>query len=114
MFRYHHPNDALEPPCDTPYDGMHGPCTARVGDDMPVDFFSEAFIDPLFRLRMTHYPSVEADIDNPFGIAPHVDTSFFTILAQDKPGLTVFSERRKVWVKAPVVKNSFIVNCIQK
>ena len=78
--------------------------------NMPVDFFTEAFIDPLFRLRMTHYPSVEADIDNPFGIAPHVDTSFFTILAQDKPGLTVFSERRKVWVKAPVVKNSFIVN----
>ncbi len=77
---------------------------------MPVDFFTEAFIDPLFRLRMTHYPAVEADADNAFGIAPHVDTSFFTILAQDQPGLTVFSERRKVWVKAPVVKDSFIVN----
>ena len=77
---------------------------------MPIDFFTEAFIDPLFRLRMTHYPAVEADVDNAFGIAPHVDTSFFTILAQDQPGLTVFSERRKVWVKAPVVKDSFIVN----
>ena len=78
--------------------------------DMPIDFFDEAFINPLFRLRMTHYPSVEADADNAFGIAPHVDTSFFTILAQDQPGLTVFSERRKVWVKAPVVADSFIVN----
>jgi len=78
--------------------------------DMPADFFNDAFIDPLFRLRMTHYPPVEQSADNAFGIAPHVDTSFFTILAQDQPGLTVFSERRKVWVKAPVVKDAFVVN----
>ena len=78
--------------------------------DMPANFFDDAFIDPLFRLRMTHYPQVERDPDNAFGIAPHVDTSFFTILAQDQPGLTVFSERRKVWVKAPAVKNAFVVN----
>lgn len=78
--------------------------------DVPLDYFTQAFEDPLFRLRMTHYPAVEMDSDNAFGIAPHVDTSFFTILAQDQPGLTVFSERRKVWVKAPVIKDSFIVN----
>lgn len=78
--------------------------------DMPDDYFQDAFVKPLYRLRMTHYPAVQADPDNAFGIAPHVDTSFCTILAQDRPGLTVFSERRKVWVKAPVVKNSFIVN----
>ena len=78
--------------------------------DMPADFFQDAFTDPLYRLRMTHYPPVVQDADNAFGIAPHVDTSFFTILAQDQPGLTVFSERRGVWVKAPVVKNAFVVN----
>lgn len=78
--------------------------------DMPDDFFHEAFVKPLYRLRMTHYPAVEFDPENAFGIAPHVDTSFCTILAQDRPGLTVFSERRKVWVNAPVIKNSFIVN----
>lgn len=78
--------------------------------NMPVDFFNDAFVNPLYRLRMTHYPSVEKDADSAFGIAPHVDTSFFTILAQDQPGLTVFSERRKVWVNAPVVKDGFIVN----
>ena len=78
--------------------------------DMPVDFFTEAFVKPLYRLRMTHYPSLERDAENAFGIAPHVDTSFCTILAQDQPGLSIFSERRKVWVNAPVVKDSFIVN----
>lgn len=78
--------------------------------DMPADFFDEAFDKPLYRLRMTHYPAVESDPDNAFGIAPHVDTSFCTILAQDNPGLTVFSERRQVWVKAPAIPNAFIVN----
>jgi len=78
--------------------------------DMPADFFNDAFVDPLFRLRMTHYPPVAQSDDNAFGIAPHVDTSFFTILAQDQPGLTVFSERRKVWVRAPAIKNAFVVN----
>jgi len=77
---------------------------------MPKDYFNEAFDRPLYRLRMTHYPAVELEPENAFGIAPHVDTSFCTLLAQDQPGLTIFSERRKVWVNAPVVKNSFIVN----
>lgn len=74
------------------------------------DFFDEAFVNPLYRLRMTHYPAVPRDEQSAYGIAPHVDTSFCTILAQDQPGLTVFSERRKVWVNAPVVTDSFIVN----
>jgi len=74
------------------------------------NFFEEAFVKPLYRLRMTHYPAVPSQDQGAYGIAPHVDTSFCTILAQDSPGLTVFSERRKVWVNAPVVENSFIVN----
>lgn len=73
-------------------------------------FFDDAFDTPLYRLRMTHYPATEHDPENGFGIAPHVDTSFCTILAQDNPGLTVFSERRQVWVNAPVVEGGFIVN----
>lgn len=78
--------------------------------DMPDNFFDKAFVNPLYRLRMTHYPAVASDSENEFGIAPHVDTSYCTILAQDRPGLTVFSERRKVWVNAPVIKDAFIVN----
>ncbi len=74
------------------------------------NYFEEAFVKPLYRLRMTHYPAVPSDEQGAYGIAPHVDTSFCTILAQDQPGLSVFSERRKVWVNAPVVKDSFIVN----
>ncbi len=78
--------------------------------DMPADFFNEAFVNPLYRLRMTHYPAVERDPENAFGISPHVDTSFFTILAQNQPGLTIYSERRKAWINAPLIPGAFIVN----
>jgi len=79
--------------------------------DMPKDFFEQAFVDPFFRLRMTHYPTIDTPVSNDeFGIAPHVDTSFCTILIQDQPGLSIFSEQRNVWLDVPMIKDAFIVN----
>ena len=52
--------------------------------EMPANFFDEAFDSPLYRLRMTHYPPVSVTPADEFGIAPHVDTTFCTILAQDQ------------------------------
>jgi len=78
--------------------------------EMQPDFFNEAFVAPLYRLRMTHYPSQPNVPADEFGIAPHVDTTFCTSLAQDRPGLTIFSERRRQWIKAPLLENAFIVN----
>jgi isopenicillin N synthase-like dioxygenase len=78
--------------------------------DMQPTHFDEAFVNPTWRLRMTHYPAMQGKPQDEFGIAPHVDTSFCTILAQDQPGLTIYSERRKKWIKAPLIDNGFIVN----
>jgi isopenicillin N synthase-like dioxygenase len=78
--------------------------------EMPPNFFNEAFVAPLYRLRMTHYPPVKATPDDEFGIAPHVDTTFCTILAQDRPGLSIYSERRRQWIRAPLLERAFIVN----
>ena len=78
--------------------------------EMPADFFDEAFVSPLYRLRMTHYPPLAEMPGDEFGIAPHVDTTFCTILAQDRPGLCIFSEARQQWIRAPLLENSFIVN----
>ena len=78
--------------------------------DMPANYFDEAFVTPTWRLRMTHYPAIRAMPQDEFGIAPHVDTTFCTILAQDQPGLIIYSERRKEWIKAPLLDNAFIVN----
>ncbi|MFT5506156.1 MAG: isopenicillin N synthase-like dioxygenase [Gammaproteobacteria bacterium] len=78
--------------------------------NQPQEFFNEAFTQPLYRLRLSRYPVVSDQVDDEFGIAPHVDTTFFTILAQRSPGLAIFSERRQCWVAVPVVSNAFIVN----
>ena len=77
---------------------------------MQPDFFDEAFVSPLYRLRMTHYPPQQNVPVDEFGIAPHVDTTFCTILAQDRPGLTIFSEHRQQWIKASLLEDAFIVN----
>jgi len=55
-----------------------------------------AFRSPLVRLRASHYPPTPA---GEFGIHPHVDTSFFTLLLTDDPtGLVVHSAARGAWV----------------
>lgn len=83
---------------------------------LDAHFFDAGFDDPTWRLRMTHYPAdQEGAAENPgdgaeYGIAPHVDTTFFTLLLQDAAGLTIFSHLRDQWIKAPVVENAFVVN----
>lgn len=79
---------------------------------MEADHFAPGFTDPFWRLRMTHYPPDDAvrESNDEFGIAPHVDTTFFTLLLQDGPGLTIYSHVRECWIKAPVVENAFVVN----
>ncbi len=78
--------------------------------ELEKNFFAPAFTKPLYRLRMTHYPLIEDKAADEFGIAPHVDTTFFTLLAQNSPGLVIFSEKRRCWIHAPVNENAFIVN----
>lgn len=77
---------------------------------LPADHFDEAMADPFWRLRMTRYHPVGDVPADEFGIAPHVDTTFFTLLAQDSPGLTIRSERTGEWVAAPVVDDALVVN----
>ena len=78
--------------------------------DLEPGFFEPAFQHPFWRLRFTHYPAFETNADDEFGIAPHVDTTFFTLLLQDSPGLTIHSAQRQQWIKAPVIENAFVVN----
>lgn len=74
-----------------------------------ADFFDEGFTDPLYRLRLTRYPARNAEAKS-FGIGPHVDTTFLTILAQDAPGLVVYSERRCCWVRVQTLEGGLVVN----
>ncbi len=91
------------------------------------DFFKPAFDDPFWRLRLTHYPTADdTSPDDPssnetspgdpspndavFGISPHVDTTFMTLLLTDGPGLVIYSHSRQCWIEVPVLPGSFIVN----
>jgi isopenicillin N synthase-like dioxygenase len=78
--------------------------------DLPAEYFDEAFAEPQYTLRMTHYPFVDVLQGNEFGIAPHADTSFLTLLAQNKiPGLSLRT-RDGDWIDAPALDGHFLVN----
>jgi isopenicillin N synthase-like dioxygenase len=78
--------------------------------DLPADYFTQRCDAPLTGLRLTHYPPVAEYAENQFGIAPHSDSSFITLLAQNKvPGLQV-KTTAGAWIDAPVIEDSFVVN----
>lgn len=78
--------------------------------DLPPDHFSAAFDDPQITLRLSHYPAVPRFEDNEFSLAPHVDTSFMTLLAQNEiPGLSLLTRSGR-WIEAPAIAGAFLVN----
>jgi isopenicillin N synthase-like dioxygenase len=78
--------------------------------DLPPTYFDGPFSDFQYKLRATHYPSMPAEADDEFGIAPHTDTSFLTLLApNDLPGLA-FRTREGDWIDVPTIPDAFIVN----
>jgi len=77
---------------------------------LPLEYFDEPFREPQYKLRMTHYPYQADPADDEFGIAPHTDTSFLTLLAPNYvPGLSIRAQNGK-WIDAPAIPRAFIVN----
>ncbi len=77
--------------------------------DLPPDWFADAFVNAQCTLRLSHYPPTPYD-ENQFGIAPHTDTSFLTILPQSAlEGLYIRPSGRG-WMKAPRIPGSFVIN----
>ena len=78
--------------------------------ELPPVYFDDPFAEFQYKLRMTHYPNHEGPIDDDFGIAPHTDTSFLTLLApNDVPGLSIRSQSG-TWIDAPTVAGAYVVN----
>ena len=78
--------------------------------DLPATFFDEPFREPQFSLRMTHYPHQDGPVSDEFGLAPHTDTSFLTLLApNDVPGLSIRTQSGS-WIQAPAIPDAYVVN----
>ena len=78
--------------------------------DLPGTYFDEPFRDCQYKLRMTHYPNQPAAVDEEFGIAPHTDTSFLTLLAPNEvPGLSIRNQSGN-WIDMPAIADAFVVN----
>jgi isopenicillin N synthase-like dioxygenase len=61
-------------------------------------------------MLLTLYPQQAAALDDEFGIAPHTDTSFLTLLAPNKvPGLSIRTRDGK-WIAAPAIPDAIVVN----
>ena len=79
---------------------------------MPADYFTahEAFRPPVNTLRLLCYPPRDEARDGQFGISPHTDYGYMTILAQAKrPGLEILSPAGE-WIEAPAPDGHFLVN----
>jgi isopenicillin N synthase-like dioxygenase len=77
--------------------------------DLPATFFDGLFDHPLSALRLNHYPAHDY-AEGEYGIAPHTDSTFITLLAQDGiPGLKVQAPSGR-WIDAPLAPDSFVIN----
>ena len=78
--------------------------------DLPAEYFDDPFKEAQYKLRMTHYPHQAGPPQDEFGIAPHTDTSFLTLLApNDVPGLSIRTQSGK-WIDAPAIPEAYVVN----
>jgi len=73
------------------------------------DYFLPAFQAPHSGLRVTHYPAAEYAARE-FGLAPHTDSSFITLLAQNKKAGLQIKGPDGEWVDAPGIEGTMIVN----
>lgn len=75
------------------------------------DFFTRRFAPPASCLRLLHYPPGPATRpDELYGIHPHTDYGFLTILAQDDVGGLQIQRVDGGWIDAPAIPGTFILN----
>jgi isopenicillin N synthase-like dioxygenase len=78
--------------------------------DLPRDYFLSWFEGAHINLRLSHYPANASAEDNQFGIAPHADAGFLTMLPQSAvPGLEIRTASGR-WLAAPPLPGSYLVN----
>ena len=76
---------------------------------LEVDYFDSLFTDPTWLTRNVHYPPEKPE-RNQFGISPHTDHGFITLIPiSEVPGLEVKSQDGS-WISVNYLENGLIVN----
>lgn len=79
--------------------------------DLSADFFVPYTTHPTMIIRLLHYPSQTGTIDpQQIGIGAHSDYECFTILAQDTVPALQVRNQQGVWIDAPPIPGTFVVN----
>ncbi len=77
--------------------------------ELAPDYFDKYFKDPVMWSRNAHYPAVEPE-ENQYGIAPHSDHSFLTMLpTTEVPGLQILTPDKQ-WIDAKYIHGGILVN----
>jgi isopenicillin N synthase-like dioxygenase len=78
--------------------------------DLPSDYFDRFFSDPQLTMSLLFYPPQREVGRGQYGIAPHVDASFMTLLAQiGRPSLAVQMPSGH-WRLVDVIPGTLLVN----
>lgn len=78
--------------------------------DLPADYFDKYFTDPMWTTRNAYYPGSPDAEDNQFGISPHRDHGFITLLPlSNEAGLQIQAPSGE-WLAAEQVEDAIIVN----
>ena len=78
--------------------------------ELPADYFDAYFENNYTYLRLAHYPPVPDLSDNEFGLGPHADTGFMTLLPQaDVDGLEIMKPDG-TWFRPPRMAGEILVN----
>ena len=74
-------------------------------------FFSDQMVPPTTALRLVHYsPSLKLGPEDHYGIQPHTDYGFITILAQDDIGGLAVRGVDDRWINARRIPGTLIIN----
>jgi isopenicillin N synthase-like dioxygenase len=77
---------------------------------LPDDFFLPFFVDAQIAISVAHYPPDDAPEPNQFGLAPHTDAGFLTMIAQSAtPGLELRLSDGE-WIAPPTMPGAILVN----
>lgn len=77
-----------------------------------VSYFASRFTDdPTVLFRMFNYPEHKWEEErDEWGVREHTDMGFLTVLKQDDCGGLQVKNRAGVWIEAPPIPNTFVVN----